>query len=216
MKKRMICVISIAALIFSLTGCGAEEKSPAAENKEVTEQPKTEENATQEPVSEKNNEGDTDSQEKSAQISKNEAKKIALKDAGLSESELSAIRVKLDTDDGVQQYEVEFYADGKEYDYDIDAKTGKIRSKDTDIEDDFGGSGADANASGILSKKDAEKIALKKVPGATEKDVYLKLEHDDGRQVYEGSVIYKKMEYEFEIDAETGKILSWEEEPEDD
>jgi len=46
--------------------------------------------------------------------------------------------------------------------------------------------------------------------------VSIKLERDDGRQVYEGEVHYGKYEYDFEIDAKTGKIREWEKERIDD
>ena len=32
---------------------------------------------------------------------------------------------------------------------------------------------------------------------------------EDGRTVYEGKFFYNEMEYEFEIDAQTGTILEW-------
>ena len=44
------------------------------------------------------------------------------------------VRSHVDYDDGVMEYEVEFYAGNKEYDYDIDAATGAIRSMDQDCE----------------------------------------------------------------------------------
>ena len=59
-------------------------------------------------------------------ISIDKAKKIALSHAGLSENEVRFEKVKLDKDDGIYEYEVEFYAGGREYDYSINAKTGKI------------------------------------------------------------------------------------------
>ena len=40
----------------------------------------------------------------------------------------------MDRDDGRWVYEVEFYYGSKEYDYDIDALTGDIRSRDYDVE----------------------------------------------------------------------------------
>ena len=55
-------------------------------------------------------------------------------------------------------------------------------------------------------------IALARVPGATEQDVSIELERDDGWLIYEGDILYNRMEYEFEIDAETGTVLKWEEE----
>ena len=53
-------------------------------------------------------------------------------------------------------------------------------------------------------------IALAKVPGATEKDISLSLDRDDGRMSYEGKIIYQGMEYDFEIDAYSGAIREWE------
>ena len=144
-------------------------------------------------------------------ISEEEARKIALKDAGLEEKDVSNIRVKLEKEDGVQEYEVDFYAGNKEYDYDIDAQTGKIRSKDMDIEDDFKTSGSSTD-SVKLSKEEAKKLVLKKVPKASENDIRIHLDYDDGMAVYEGSLVHDGIEYDFEIDANTGSILEWEQE----
>ena len=68
-------------------------------------------------------------------ISKDEAKSIALDHAGLSENDITRLRVDLDYDDGVPEYEVDFRYGGYEYDYDIHAETGKIRSWDKDWDD---------------------------------------------------------------------------------
>jgi len=46
-----------------------------------------------------------------------------------------ALQVKYDVDDGIPEREVEFYADGFEYDYEIHAESGKIRSRDKDRDD---------------------------------------------------------------------------------
>ncbi len=63
-------------------------------------------------------------------ISEEEAKNIALKDANLTESEISGLRIKQERDDGIQKYEVDFYSNSREYDYDIDAISGKILEKE--------------------------------------------------------------------------------------
>ena len=60
------------------------------------------------------------------------AKSIALKDAGVSGA--TFVKAKLETEDGVKVYDVEFYKANVEYDYEIDAITGKILEKDLDIE----------------------------------------------------------------------------------
>lgn len=67
---------------------------------------------------------------KSALISKEEAMNAALSDAGLSESEASALRARLEFDDGRFQYEVDFYNNGTEYEYTIQAKDGDIIARD--------------------------------------------------------------------------------------
>ncbi len=55
-------------------------------------------------------------------------------------------------------------------------------------------------------------IALDRVSGATAQDVRIELDRDDGRYKYEGEIIYNNMEYDFEIDANSGTILEWSEE----
>lgn len=67
-----------------------------------------------------------------------------------------------------------------------------------------------------ISKDEATQIALDRVKGAKASDVRIHSEWDDGREIYEGSVIYKGKEYDFEIDASNGEILEWEEESIDD
>ena len=59
---------------------------------------------------------------------------------------------------------------------------------------------------------DVYKRQLQRVPGAQAEQIRLNLEMDDGRMVYEGKIIHQEREYDFEIDADTGEIISWEEE----
>ncbi len=62
-----------------------------------------------------------------------EAKAAALADAGLTADEVTIYKVKTDWDDGWLIYEVKFYtSDGSKYDYEIDASTGRILSRDVD------------------------------------------------------------------------------------
>lgn len=67
---------------------------------------------------------------KSTLITKAEAENAALRDAGLNEEEASALRTKLEFDDGRFQYEVDFYSNGTEYEYLIQAKDGEIIARD--------------------------------------------------------------------------------------
>lgn len=146
-------------------------------------------------------------------ITEAEAVAIAFKDAGVKESDVSNIRARLDWEDGVQVYEVEFYAGAKEYDYDINASDGTVSKKDMEIEDDFRPVAETAEAvGGRISEEDAKKAALDRVPGAGQDTIRLHQDTEDGKSVYEGKIIYGGREYEFEIDAATGEFRKWEEE----
>lgn len=143
-------------------------------------------------------------------ITEEKAKAIAFKDAGISAEDAERVTVKLERDDGVLEYDIEFYVGNMEYDYEISAKNGKILSKSVEEDDDRPAANT-AKSTGITIDE-AKKIALKKVPGAKDKNIKIKLDRDDGKTVYEGKIVYKETEYEFEIDAESGRILEWESE----
>lgn len=150
-------------------------------------------------------------------ISPDAAKEIALEDAGVQEADISGMRVNRETDDGREVYNVEFYVQNKEYDYEIAAFYGEILSFDFDIDNDFyypGGSQAAPTGAqeGAISIEEATNLALAKVPGATSENIRIKLDWDDGKQFYEGDIYYDNKEYEFEMDAATGDFLEWSEE----
>ncbi len=76
----------------------------------------------------------------STYIGKAKAKSIALKDAGVSASSATFTKTKLDYEDGIRVYEIEFYTNSAEYEYEINARTGKIRDVDVehfDCDDDW-------------------------------------------------------------------------------
>ena len=69
------------------------------------------------------------------------------------------------------------------------------------------------SSSGVaVSQDEAVQIALDRVPGATAQNVKIELDRDDGRYKYEGEIFYNRIEYDFEIDANSGTILEWSEE----
>ncbi len=61
-----------------------------------------------------------------AKISSEKAKEIALKHAGISKNNARFTKIKMDIDDGILVYELEFYVNNREYEYNIDANTGAI------------------------------------------------------------------------------------------
>ena len=72
--------------------------------------------------------------------------------------------------------------------------------------------GGQTSSGAQISMEEAMRIALDRVPGATEQNISIELERDDGWLIYEGDILYNRMEYEFEIDAQSGTMLKWEEE----
>ncbi|NLA26238.1 MAG: cell wall protein [Firmicutes bacterium] len=63
------------------------------------------------------------------------AKEIALADAGLPAGSITGYSIKLDYEDGIAVYEVEFKHGGYEYEYEIDAKSGAIRQFERKLDD---------------------------------------------------------------------------------
>jgi len=140
------------------------------------------------------------------------AKAIALKDAGVSN--VTFVKVKLDTEDGVKVYDVEFYKGNVEYDYEIDAKTGKILEKDTDIENytiptkqTKNNNAKNTTNNAYIGVEKAKSIALKDAGVSNVTFVKAKLDTEDGVTVYDVEFYKGNVEYDYEIDAKTGKIL---------
>lgn len=138
-------------------------------------------------------------------LSQDEAKKKALSHAGLSSSQVTFLSCKLEWEDGRRIYDVEFYSNNREYDYEIDASTGEIIKYDYDAEYAASSSGS------TISESKAREIALAQVPGASASNIYeWEADYDDGHLEYEGKIIYNGMEYEFTIDGYSGAIREWE------
>ncbi len=150
----------------------------------------------------------------SSYIGEAKAKEIALAHAGLSESDVTFARCKLDYDDGIAEYEVEFYSGNNEYDYDINATTGAILSYDYDMEYGSIPQGTTSTSTGYTVSIDEAKaisIALAHA-NLTESGVTglrCKLDYDDGIAEYEVEWYVGRTEYEYTIHAGTGTILEF-------
>ena len=133
------------------------------------------------------------------------AQENALAHAGIKAADATITKSKLDYDDGRQVYEIEWYANGAKYDYEIAVATGEIVNSGYEAKNVVG-----TGNSATVSEAMAKQTALARVSGATEKDIYeWKLDYDDGRPEYEGKIIYGGTEYEFTIDATSGTITEW-------
>lgn len=133
------------------------------------------------------------------------AQEIALAHAGVKAADATITKSKLDYDDGRQVYELEWYANGAKYDYEIAVATGEIVNSGYEAKTVVG-----TGNSATVSEATAKQTALARVSGATEKDIYeWKLDYDDGRPEYEGKIIYGGTEYDFTIDATSGTVTEW-------
>lgn len=228
MKKRMLAASTILAAAILMGGCGQNEgaKTQQESTGQVMEAkaPKTQkENTSNDDASEnavaKENTTTVKEENSTSQLTEEEAKSIAFQDAGVEEANVTGIRIHQEYDDGREKYEIDFYVDNREYDYDIDSNTGEILSKDSEIEDDFENRGASETQQtdgNVLSREKALEIVLARVEGAGEENVRMELEKDDGYWKYEGEILYNQREYEFELNGETGEVLEWSEEGMDD
>ena len=156
-------------------------------------------------------------------ISASKAKSIALSDAGVKSSQARFTKAKLDRDDGRIEYEIEFYVGSTEYDYSIDAKTGAILERDIDREEvtpttkPAATTKKETQSNSFISVSKAKAIALSHA-GVSENNVSfkkVKLEKDDGVYEYEVEFYVGNWEYEYSINAKTGKILDFDKELDD-
>ncbi len=68
-------------------------------------------------------------------VTKEEAKAAALKHAGLKEADVKRLRVELDRERNYLVYEVDFDAGKYEYEYEVNAETGKVVKAEKEFRD---------------------------------------------------------------------------------
>lgn len=144
-------------------------------------------------------------------ITTDQAKEIALKHAELTEDQVSFITTKSEFDDGIEKYNIEFYYNNKEYDYEINAANGQIIKYDLD-DNNKDNSQSDFNNTAKISMEQAKEIVLKHMNLTSDQVTFAKVEldFDNGIQKYDVEFYYDNREYSYEIDANTGNILAYE------
>ena len=143
------------------------------------------------------------------------AKAIALADAGLTEEEVTFTKEKLDWDDGVAVYDIDFHTSDMEYEYEINAATGVIMDRSQEVFRNPGNQ--TGNADSLIGEDRAKEIAVDHA-GFSVTEVFftkIKLEEEHGRMEYEIEFYKDRIEYEFTIDASDGTILEYESEYDD-
>ena len=161
------------------------------------------------------------------------AKAVALESAGVAEDDAVFSTAGLDKRNGMDYYAVDFTAGGRSYEYDIDAVTGVVIDSSSGggtaetpaAGDDDGTASAPAAASpspsagqttggqaAAVTEEQAREAALSHAGLTADQVTFVRseLDRDDGRLMYDVEFYtsdYK--EYDYEIDAATGEILSY-------
>jgi uncharacterized membrane protein YkoI len=157
-----------------------------------------------------------------AYIGEAAAKQTALAHAGVAENEAERLHTELDYDDGAMIYEVEFRYDNREYEYEISASDGFVIKYDheTGENDDVPMSESSAvpsqNREDFIGEDRAAEIAVTHSGVTPDGRVKAELDKDDGLYVYEVEFKAGDTEYDYEVNAVTGGIVSWETEEGDD
>ncbi len=145
---------------------------------------------------------------KHATITEEEAKQIAFKHAKASPEDVQLFECEKAVENGVHVYSIEFYLKNNEYDYDISCKDGAILKHTIKTE-------PVPSSQFKISINKAEKSALSRVPGATKQDIHISSEFHKDLPVYDGTIRFKGIEYEFKMDAITGNFIEWSKEIDD-
>ena len=170
----------------------------------------------------------------SAYIGVEAAKSAAFAHAGLDAAQVTMGEVDFDYEDGRMVYELEFYANGAEYEYDIDASTGAVVKSSQEggrpqtgssvgsvgtwgsAPSGSGGGTAQTGAGGSSSPDIGSEAALAAAlshAGVSQDQVYgleVQRDRDDGRLEYEIDFKAGGWEYEYTISAADGAILDYE------
>ncbi|MBC5731336.1 PepSY domain-containing protein [Pseudoflavonifractor hominis] len=132
------------------------------------------------------------------------AKTIALEDAGLSASKVTFTKTQGDWDDGRKVYDIEFVSGSTKYEYEIAAATGTVLKRE---HESWSGGTSSSTAIGV---EKAKTIALNDAGLSASQVTFTKAQTDwdDGRMEYDVEFRSGGIEYEYEIDAYSGAILS--------
>lgn len=124
-------------------------------------------------------------------------------------SKWSEYEIEFDHENGLLVYEVELEYEGVEHEFIISAVDGTVIRHKTDRH--INGS-SDVSADGFITEENALSKVLERA-GLTEEDISalkIELEHDDNIWKYEIEFRSAKYEYEAEVNADTGDIISYE------
>ena len=148
-----------------------------------------------------------------AYIGESKAKSIALDHAGVTKT--LKMEVEFDADDGMLIYDVEFETSTYEYDKEKNddvisnnnSNTNNNSNNSSSNSNNNSSSNANSNNTNFISSSKAKEIALNHAGASSVKNLEIELDKED--KEYSVEFIYNNKEYEYEINAVTGKIIEY-------
>lgn len=203
--KKLTILAMITGLMVTVMGC---QSNSAQEGVEI--QPSNKEEIVQEETGQE--------LQNVLYITEDEAIESAYNHSGVNRDEVTFAQSKLEYDNGVAEYEVEFYIGDTEYDYELDAQTGDVISYSVTTQNQSSNESTEAqnteaqNTDDYITQEEALAIALEHA-GVVETEITrseFELDYDRGVAEYEISFNVGQMEYDYELNAQTGEIISFE------
>lgn len=136
-------------------------------------------------------------------------KDIVFKHAKVENKNIVNLEIEYDYENGNMIYDVEFDCNNIEYDYEVDAVSGKIL--ESEIENKNKDSNNNNNSSNTyLSKDKIKEIALKKANVSKYYDYDIEFKFKGGTPIYEVEFETDSAEYDIKINAKNGNIIKYE------
>lgn len=157
----------------------------------------------------------------SVTVSRQTAKNTALANAKAKANAIKGYEIELEYKKGIPYYDIEFKYNNYEYDYLINAKTGKIVKVEKKAIKAAGKTAKKKTAKKTTTNKavkitaaEAKSTALNHAKLSASKIYAYKCKLDKEGKIYVYEIEFKsgKFEYEYEINASTGKIRDFEKE----
>ena len=151
-------------------------------------------------------------------IGQEKAKEIAFNNAGVPSDKVTYVRVDLDYEFGFKTYEIDFYYNNVEYDYEIEALTGNILKADKETKYYESNNISQNNYTSVdIGIEKAKQIAMDNagVSSSSIRDLDVDFDYDNGVKIYEIDFKSGNMEYEYDINALTGVIEKYDSEYDD-
>lgn len=139
-------------------------------------------------------------------ISIDMVKDIVFKHAKVENKNIVNLEIEYDYENGNMIYDVEFDCNNIEYDYEVDAVSGKI------LESEIENKNKDSNNNNntYLSKDKIKEIALKKANVSKYYDYDIEFKFKGGTPIYEVEFETDSAEYDIKINAKNGNIIKYE------